>query len=371
MRIWGLIGILLGGSWAAGAQTGREASSRPQAVFNVAVADFRYQGPEGKEWLALGVADMLRQYLSHLSAFRVVDGLDWREATVSHHLPSQAWDLKDLQTLGETFHVEYVVRGEVAVREGEVSFTVKAQIVHLPRGKAWREHKRSLSLAEFFNGVYLLMNQLLDEWGARLSREDRARLVAYIPTRSLLAFEFYCKGLERYDPNAPHTALQIWQRALEFDSECALIHAALGRAAYRRAQQLMKLAETSFQRALASDPHNADLHFALGVAYQSRGRTDLAEMEYLAALKGNPNHLEAHYNLGVLYLRARRYNNAVTQFQEVLRIVPNHVNAMNNLGVAYYHLGRRNEAIGLWRAVLRVDPANGLAKENLERYSEF
>jgi len=371
---WVLLGVLLGAPQGEAPRQPEKVTLRRGPALNVGVAEFRYQGPEAKAWLAVAVPEMLRQFLGRIRAFRVVDGLEWREAAKAQGVEAEAFEPADLQKIaqGENMYLEYVVRGEVVVQEGEENFLAKAQVLHLPSGKLWREHQATFGLRDLFGGLFRLMSALLDEWGVHLSLEDRNRLGSFVPTHSLLALEFYCQGLGLYNPDAPDIALQIWQRALEFDGQCAMVHAALGKAAYRRAQQLLQLAEESFQRTLAADAQNAEAHFALGVAHQAKGRHDMAEMEYLAALQSNPNHLEAHYNLGVLYLQARRrYNEAATQFQEVLRIAPRHVNAMNNLGVAYYHLGYRDRAIELWQAVLKLDPTNTFARENLERYSGF
>jgi tetratricopeptide (TPR) repeat protein len=56
---------------------------------------------------------------------------------------------------------------------------------------------------------------------------------------------------------------------------------------------LRNKAERHFRRALALDPQNADLHFALGRFYQSFDIKGRALSEYKTALRINPNHVEA------------------------------------------------------------------------------
>lgn len=70
-------------------------------------------------------------------------------------------------------------------------------------------------------------------------------------------------------------------------------------------------AENNLKLAIAEDPNDKALHFALGVVYDNLGRVDEASESYKKAIEIDANYFDALYNLGALY-----YNKAVELNQE-------------------------------------------------------
>ncbi|WP_170287447.1 tetratricopeptide repeat protein [Halioglobus maricola] len=60
-------------------------------------------------------------------------------------------------------------------------------------------------------------------------------------------------------------------------------------------------AEVWFERALQSNPDNADAHNQFAIMLRSQGDFHRAEQHYLAALTAEPDSAVTHYNLGILY----------------------------------------------------------------------
>lgn len=71
-------------------------------------------------------------------------------------------------------------------------------------------------------------------------------------------------------------------------------------------------AQQKMEEAIALDPENASLHFALGTAYDSQGQLDKAVSSYQKAIDLNPEYFDANYNLGTVF-----YNNAAEKTKQM------------------------------------------------------
>jgi tetratricopeptide (TPR) repeat protein len=76
------------------------------------------------------------------------------------------------------------------------------------------------------------------------------------------------------------------------------------------AQGRVDEAEAAWQRSLALDPAQADVHWALGTIYTSRNQDDRARKAYESALGLEPDHHGALFNLGNLALTEGRLGEA-------------------------------------------------------------
>jgi len=69
-------------------------------------------------------------------------------------------------------------------------------------------------------------------------------------------------------------------------------------------------------------PDYARGHYNLGIAYQSKGLSEMAIQQYLTALGLKPDYAEAHFNLGLIYLKNGSKDMARTELELGLRIKP-------------------------------------------------
>jgi serine/threonine-protein kinase len=103
-------------------------------------------------------------------------------------------------------------------------------------------------------------------------------------------------------------------------------------------------AEAEFQRALKSDPVNADAYRRLARAYEKMHRDQDAEKTYKKAVQLRPNDWRSYQSLATYYFNHGNVAGAVQQFQQVLKLTPGNYNAYNDLGAAYLQLGKYPEA---------------------------
>lgn len=98
------------------------------------------------------------------------------------------------------------------------------------------------------------------------------------------------------------------------------------------------------ERALKSDPFNAETYNNLATAYMQKRMLDKAEDVYLTSLQIRPGYTIANLNLGLLYILWGRYDQAVDRLEMAIEQAPDNASALNNLGVALIRLGQYDEA---------------------------
>jgi tetratricopeptide (TPR) repeat protein len=118
---------------------------------------------------------------------------------------------------------------------------------------------------------------------------------------------------------------------------------------------------SELQKAVKLNPHDKEIHNALGVIYLSTLEDyPMAIEHFQKALAIDKNYSEAATNLGNTYANMRKYDEAIESYKMALSN-PQYKNAamaFNNLGMVYYRLSKLDEAISTF-------------KEALKRYSDF
>lgn len=122
---------------------------------------------------------------------------------------------------------------------------------------------------------------------------------------------------------------------------------------------------TNFSRAAILDPTDAKVHWYLGGALDTRGRTAEAEQHFAEAIRLDPALAGAHLGLGIELSRQGRDSEAAAEFSEALQLEPGLIDARLRLGLALMRQRRWQEARDQFQNVLAVQPTNNLAQKYL------
>ncbi|MDL2330209.1 tetratricopeptide repeat protein, partial [Desulfosarcina sp. OttesenSCG-928-A07] len=170
---------------------------------------------------------------------------------------------------------------------------------------------------------------------------------------------------------------------------------------YRRTGRVAE-AKDCYGRALALQPHNAEILEDLGLTFFNQGDFTEAEKYYLRALDlltgyticlhnycvllqhtdrhreaallyeqalcQNPDHTEAHYDLGVALLYLQDLDGTETHMRRVLEKTPNDVRAQTAMGMVLLQKGEFAEGWGWYRA--RYSPDNPLWSVTLPKTNQ-
>jgi tetratricopeptide (TPR) repeat protein len=106
----------------------------------------------------------------------------------------------------------------------------------------------------------------------------------------------------------------------------------------------------SYQQVVALDPHHADAHYCLGMAYAKVGNMDAAVSHYQSAIKSNPAHLAAINSLAWLLATSRndtlRNGAKAVALMEQALLLPggSRVHLLRTLAAAYAETGQFDKA---------------------------
>ena len=120
-----------------------------------------------------------------------------------------------------------------------------------------------------------------------------------------------------------------------------------------------------YSQIIASDPECVNALTWLGRAFQQQGNPTDAQRVYERALAIQSDDAELHFNSGMALATLGKLDEAVSHFREATRLRPDAPATWNNLGNALIQQGEPLEAIPCYRENVRLRPGNPAACLNL------
>jgi protein O-GlcNAc transferase len=111
-----------------------------------------------------------------------------------------------------------------------------------------------------------------------------------------------------------------------------------------------------YRQILSADPHNAGVHYNLGLSYRLLGRNEEAAEEYERALALKPDFPEAENNFGIALRNLWRMDRAIEAFQRAVALRPDFAEAWNNLGITMRNVGMMDAAVGCFERSIELQP---------------
>ena len=108
-------------------------------------------------------------------------------------------------------------------------------------------------------------------------------------------------------------------------------------------------------RPVASQSHDASLHFHLGALYLQQRSFDDAAQSFLRALQLKPDCVECYSNLGSVFMLQENYAEAITAFSRFKAARPEAAGAYFYLGIAFDKLDDVENAMANYRRFLILD----------------
>jgi tetratricopeptide (TPR) repeat protein len=233
------------------------------------------------------------------------------------------------------------------------------------------------------------------------------------------AYDYYLRGLgylqDYHRAENVSNAIQLFEHALERDSNYALAYAGLGQAywadydmahgrnwldkavhACERAVDLgpdladghtclgtvytsggrYEDAVQQFQRALEIDPTSESAYRGLASAYEKLGREAEAEKTFQMAVRMRPQYWAGYEWLGSFYGARARYAEAEREFKRAIALAPDDPHGYRSLGGIYIYMGNYAKAIQMLERANSLSPTAeaysnlGIAYFNARRFGE-
>jgi len=194
------------------------------------------------------------------------------------------------------------------------------------------------------------------------------------PTDNADAYDLYLRGRQAYrnrdSAKGTQTAIDYFKQAIAKDSGFALAYTGLADASLAmygdtKDSVLADKAVAAAQRAEQLKDDLPEVHFSLGSAYFSTGKTAQAIAEFKRGLQLSPNSDQGYVRLGNAYLRSGQQEQAVAAFQKAIEVNPYYWVLHRDLGNAYFINGANEKALEEFKRVTELQPENAEGWSNV------
>jgi TolB-like protein/Tfp pilus assembly protein PilF len=327
----------------------------PSAIPSVAVMPFvNVQHTPEMEFLADGISEGLINALAQLPNLTVIA----RSSSFKFR-----GDAIDVRKAARVLAAQAVVTGRIAKMDGR--FRVTAELVNGADGiQLWgAQYSAGISdfpavLADFSRDIALhIRSHLTEAERVGLVKETKTNPEAY---EALLRARYQ---MSLYTPESKEKAVTYYQQALVYDPGFAPAHAGLA-SAYRLLSasgirdpiEMIPLAISSANRALAADPDLAHAHLALAAIKKDQWDWAGAEPEYRTAIKLSPNAALMHQSFATFLSVLGRHQEAGTEIARAHELDPIGLTTSIIVASVNYNARQYDRALEALQRAADLDP---------------
>ena len=337
-------------------ETGQSISNTQTAVQTkaIAVLPFGNISPDKEsDYFSDGLTEELIINLSRLKDIRVVP------RTTSMQYKGTT---KEVKAIGRELGTRYILAGSVRKFQDNLRIAVELIDVDVD-AQLWAETYKG-KLADVFDIQEQVSKQIVDALMVKLTPKEQ---VVLTKRATLNAQAFDCNlrardSLYRFTKNGVQTAIELFQKAIEFDGRYADAYAGLSEAHAHQYQQfdrkdlwLDKALEAGL-KALMYDPSLSEAYSALGLVYLYKKSHDEAIEASQKAIELNPSNHIAYWILGRTYVTTDRNKEATELFKKVIELNPDFYTAYGDVMLCFDRSGEK-EPMAVWlEAALRMYP---------------
>ena len=264
-------------------------------------------------------------------------------------------------------------KDQVALSQATLRESPDAAIYYIYLGNAYRmqgfnnaarpAYVTAMALDPTLSEAYVDLAGVLMEEGS--VEGARALLRGAVTVRPNYPQAFFAWGVFELGRGNRALARQMFQRALILMPDYPEALISLGRLLLEEGARLEE-AQSLLERAVRSDPQNADGHINLGSVYARQGRGAQAEKEFRVAMVLAPGNESPYLNLAGLY-EEKENMAAIDAYRSAIRLFPNSANAHFRIGVLCLKIGNNSEALKELTRTVEIQPASSLAHAQLGR----
>lgn len=270
----------------------------------------------------------------------------------------------DVKALGARLGVAAVLDASVR-REGQ-RVRINARLSDTATGYTLWSHRYDRELSDVFATQSEIARDAVGALMPLLPGTDATLSQRLKPTRSVVAFDAYLKGLQqllRPDHGGAEDAIGFFSQALAADGGFARAQAGICRSEVSRFETVRDTgafarAETACARAAKMDPGLGEVNLALGELHYVRGDYGKA-VEYYAKAEADPARRPAVY-VGMALVHADQGRQAQSReyFDRALSLRPGDATIHSLAGYYQYLAGNLPAAIVSYRKAIDLQPGN-------------
>ncbi|MBA7643542.1 hypothetical protein ES703_51273 [subsurface metagenome] len=314
------------------------------------VLPFENLGLPEDEYFAAGITEEITSRLAALHGLGVIS----RSSAIRYKKTD-----KTHKEIGEELGVDFVLEGTVRwdrSPEGKGRVRVTPQLIRVSDDTHLWSDRYDRELKDIFAVQSDIAEQVIRQLDITLLEPERRTLKAK-PTDNLDAYQAYLRGINYvrrtyYFEEDLRLAVQMFERAVEFDPNFALAFAGLSEALstlihYRwdLTEENKARARAAADRALELQPELPEGHLALGKYYYSCHREYGKALEELAIAENSlPNDSQIPFIMGAVLRRQGNFEEAVSYFKRAFELSPQNANVLGEISTIFQTLRRYSEA---------------------------
>jgi len=324
----------------------------------IAVLPFDYAGPEGQEYFADGLVDVVNAQLAGLPGLRVIS---------PDRSPGREDPARTPREIATELGVEYLLAGSVSFEgtddpSGRV--VVESRLLRVADDSVIWSQAFEHTMVQFLAVQSVIAREVAR--ALRLDGTDGAWASrGAAGTSDQEAYRFYLRGNDfiRFyeDEERLRLAEGSYLAALARDStfgeawaKLSTVHTQLWFHRYDASEERLERARQAAERAVQTHPDLPETYYALAY-YQYHGRGDLrqAQRYFEQALEFQPNHVRALAGLANVLRRQGRMEEALARFEELTVLDPLDPNFVFSVAYTQQLLRNYEESERLYADILR------------------
>jgi TolB-like protein len=329
----------------------------------VAVLPFaNYNETNETEFFADGMTDDVLSQLSKISDLNVIS-----RTSVMKYKNSE----KSIAEISRELGAGTILEG--SVRSSGNKIRIVGQLIDANNDVHMWSETYDRELNDIFEIQTDIAERIAAALQAKLSPLEK-ELIENKSTTNFDAYTFYTKGRHHYynyTKEENETAIELFKKALEVDSNYALALAGLSDAMSQRVTKYwesdvyLDTALILAKKSVRKNYNLADGYKALGSVYQSRGEIDLAIANYKRAIELNPNYWSALLNYGQLKMFYGYYDEALYWIRRAHILSPGDIFGVLSVSMVYNHLNCLQTAIEWAHKAMDLEPKHTFANSFL------
>jgi serine/threonine protein kinase/Flp pilus assembly protein TadD len=327
-------------------ETPTDTQTMPQpavsAAKSVAVLPFANMSADAEnEYFTDGMAEEIINALTKIQSLRVAS----RTSSFAFKGKNE-----DIGEIGRKLKVSAVLEG--SVRKVGTKLRITAQLINVADGYHLWSERYDREMEDVFaiqddisQAIVVALRVILTEGEKKAIEKSR--------TVNVQAYDYYLRGrqyIHEWRRKSVEYARQMFNRAIEIDSEYALAHAGIADACsllyihWDAREFNMRQADIASRKALDLEPDLAEAHLARGIAVSLTKKFDEADKEFETAMRLDPKLYEAAYFYGRALKAQGRNAEAAKMFERASLLRPEDFLAPVFLAGVLDDLGLKAEA---------------------------
>ena len=306
------------------------------------------------EYLSDGITESIIDLLSRIPNLRVL-----ARSTVFRFKEKQI----DPQEVGRLLNVRAVMMIRV-MRLGD-KLIIRSELVKVSDGSQLWGEQYNRSPSDILAIQEEIARAITESLKFKLTSSDHISLARH-PTENIEAYNLYLRGRyfwNKYSKEWVLKAIEVFQEAIQIDSDYALAYCGLADAYFRLSnvhfppREVMPKAKEAALRAVEIDDNLAEAHSSLGLVKVYYDHDWIgAEAEFRKALKLDPNLVSAHQRYGTYLTFMGRFEESIRHYETALDLDPFSLQINMNLATTYYLRGEYDRAINHLNKTSELEP---------------